>query len=223
MARNLALAALSVAVSPLVLWSVGSLGARVPPLVPVDDLLSSPWALVATFLVLDLWSYWAHRWAHVVPLMWRLHAVHHLDEHLDVTSAFRFHMADVALGSLLRVVPALLVGIGPVELLAFETALVASAAFHHSNIALPAALERGLAYLITTPAMHRLHHHARRSDTDSNYTSILSIWDTLFGSRNSGGWTRAMPIGVEGEAERTLAQLLAYPTKTERSANSKVR
>lgn len=217
LARNVALALLSLAVSPLILMGTAQLGSTLGPVVALDALMPPALVLPAKLLALDLWTYWAHRWAHVVPAMWRLHAVHHLDAHLDVSSAVRFHVLDVALGGALRTIPAFLLGVTPLEMLTFETLLIAAAAFHHSNLRLPEALERPLSAIVTTPRMHRLHHHDRRADTDSNYTSILSLWDAVFGSRNRGRWRADMAIGVEGEAERELGGLLAYPFEPTRA------
>lgn len=216
--RNVTLGALALAVAPLMLASVGTVASGVG-LVPLPAGVAG---LAIKFVALDLWTYALHRAYHRVPAMWRLHAPHHLDEHLDATSAFRFHVGEITLSGALRVVPALALGIGPAELLAFETLLVASAAFHHSNLALPRAFERWLGLVVVTPAMHRLHHHPLRTDTDSNYTALLSIWDRLFGSRNRRVWHDGMAIGVEGQRDRSLLALLSWPFGGEHRRNSAV-
>ena len=83
--------------------------------------------------------------------------------------------------------------------------------FHHSNLRLPPRFERALSFLIVTPSIHWVHHHAIRRDTDSNYASLLSVWDRLFGSRSATVRTPEMPIGTQGLKDRGIAGLLARP------------
>jgi sterol desaturase/sphingolipid hydroxylase (fatty acid hydroxylase superfamily) len=201
--RNIALGVLALAASPLLLWGVGkAIGAVPPP-------MTTPF--IVQLLILDLWTYAMHRAYHRVPLMWRFHAPHHLDEHLDVTSAFRFHVGEVLISGALRLVPALVFGISIETLVLLETILICAAIFHHSNIKLPRSFERALSYIIVTPSIHWVHHHNIRSDTDANYAAVLSLWDRLFGSHSATKRWRGMPIGTEGMTERSLLGLLSFP------------
>lgn len=93
----------------------------------------------------------------------------------------------------------------------FEALVLAASLFHHSNLRVPARVERLVARLVVTPSIHWVHHHAVRRDTDSNYATILSMWDRLFGSRSRTARTPDMPIGVEGTTEETLPRLLVRP------------
>ena len=86
-----------------------------------------------------------------------------------------------------------------------------AAIFHHSNIALPARIEKLLSLIIVTPSIHWVHHHAVRRDTDSNYSTILSVWDYVFGSVASGKREHGMLIGVEGVKEQKLMRLILRP------------
>ena len=201
--RNIALGLLALLVSPLLLWGLSRVLGALPPL------MNAPF--IVQLLILDLWTYAMHRAYHRVPLLWRLHGPHHLDEHLDVTSAFRFHVGEVIISGALRLVPTLMFGISIDTLLLFETLLVSAAAFHHSNIKLPANIEAALSFTIVTPSIHWVHHPNVRTDTDANYAAILSIWDRLFKTRSATVRWPAMPIGTEGEGERTLGGLLAFP------------
>ena len=167
--------------------------------------------LLLDLLILDLLIYWWHRANHEIPFLWRFHAVHHLDRFLDTSSALRFHVGEVLLSAGARALAIVLLDLPLASVLAFETLVLLSAIFHHSNLALPAKLERGLARLIVTPSIHWVHHHAVRRDTDSNYGTILSVWDPLFGSRSPTRRAPDMPIGVEGAAEETLVRLLLRP------------
>jgi sterol desaturase/sphingolipid hydroxylase (fatty acid hydroxylase superfamily) len=91
--------------------------------------------------------------------------------------------------------------------------LVTSALFHHSNIAINPSIERALSWVIVTPSIHWVHHHAKRVDTDANYAAILSIWDRLFGSRSSYERVPEMVVGVEGEREQPLRALIFWPLR----------
>lgn len=167
--------------------------------------------LVLDLLLLDCWIYWWHRANHVVPVLWRFHEVHHLDGFLDASSALRFHFGEVLLSALVRVGVILLLGVPLLSVVVFETLLALSAMFHHSNLRLPPRLERALSYVIVTPSIHWVHHHAIRRDTDSNYSALLSLWDRLFASRSATRRSPDMPIGVEGLSDKRLAQLVARP------------
>ncbi|MEX0759276.1 MAG: sterol desaturase family protein [Tistlia sp.] len=167
--------------------------------------------LLLDLLVLDLLIYWWHRANHELPLLWRFHEVHHLDRFLDTTSALRFHAGEVLLSAAARALVVLLLGFPFVSVLVFETLVLTATLFHHSNLRLPGGLERALSRVVITPSIHWVHHHARRRDTDSNYGTILSIWDPLFGTRSPTARTPGMAIGVEGRRERSLGALLLQP------------
>jgi len=143
----------------------------------------SPWArLPLEIVLLDLLTYLLHRAYHVAPLLWRLHVVHHSDMDLDVSSASRFHTGEVLVSSILKIGFVVLVGISPQGLVVFEAAMLACAQFQHANIRLPDRFESGLWWTLVPPAMHRIHHTPTREDTNSNYGTILTAWDWLFGT-----------------------------------------
>jgi sterol desaturase/sphingolipid hydroxylase (fatty acid hydroxylase superfamily) len=93
----------------------------------------------------------------------------------------------------------------------FEIVVLASALFHHSNLKLPSGFERALSFFIVTPSIHWVHHHAKQSDTDSNYSTVLSLWDHVFSSRSKTSRSTDMKIGVERVAERSLTGLIIKP------------
>lgn len=208
--RNVGLGLIALTAAPLLLTLTGRVASGIEPLVPLDA-LGPAGALLIQLLVLDIWTYGMHRAYHEVPLLWRFHAPHHLDDHLDASSAFRFHLGEIVISAAARLIPALAFGIDAATLLLFEAILMANAVFHHSNIALPPRLERILSWVIVTPSIHWIHHHQIRADTDSNYTAILSVWDRLFGSANPNKREIGMPIGVEGQCDQPILKLLAYP------------
>ena len=167
--------------------------------------------LLFDLLLLDGWIYWWHRLNHRWPLLWRFHEVHHLDEFLDASSALRFHSGEVLLSAIVRAVVILVAGVPLASVIVFETLLAVAVMFHHSNLRLPAGLERLLSLVIVTPSIHWVHHHATRADTDSNYSSVLSVWDRLFGTRSGTRRAADMDIGVEGAREETITRLLLRP------------
>jgi len=172
----------------------------------------SPWLWLAVDLVvLDLFLYWWHRANHEIAFLWRFHAVHHLDRFLDTTSAVRFHFGEVLLSAVVRGGFIMLADIGLTAVIVFETLVLVATLFHHSNLRLPGGLERGLARLVITPSIHWVHHHAVRRDTDSNYGTVFSFWDRLFGTRNRRSRDLDMTIGVEGRGESDLLGMLTAP------------
>lgn len=210
LARNLGLWLLNVGLSPLFvlpvsLWAVGQQFDWRP-------LWWSGWqGLVIDVVVLDFLIYWWHMANHRVGLLWRFHEVHHLDPTLDTTTAVRFHFGEVALSAIARAVVIIVLQVPFTSVLLFEVLLLMAAVFHHSNLRLPSGLERGLAKVVITPSIHWVHHHAVQADTDSNYGTIFSFWDPLFGSRSATARRPDMAIGVEGRAERPLGRLLIRP------------
>lgn len=167
--------------------------------------------LALDLLLLDFLIYWWHRANHVVGLLWRFHDIHHRDEFLDTSSAVRFHSGEVILSAAARAAIIVPLALPLSSVLAFETVVLLAALFHHSNTRLPRWLERPLSWLIITPSIHWVHHHALRADTDSNYGTLFSFWDRLFGSRSPSARRLDMPIGVEGEREQDLPHLAALP------------
>jgi sterol desaturase/sphingolipid hydroxylase (fatty acid hydroxylase superfamily) len=177
--------------------------------------LSEGWGgLLVNVLILDLWIYWWHRANHRVPFFWRFHQVHHLDEWLDVTSAVRFHFGEVIMSALVRSLVIVCLGIPLLSVIIFEAIVLINAGFHHSNVRLPVALERILSRVIITPSIHWMHHHSIQQDTDSNYGTILSIWDRLFDSRSKHTRQPEMKIGLEHRHDESLVQLMLEPFKS---------
>jgi len=181
-----------------------------------------PWVSVPVSVVLLDLAIWAqHLVFHAVPVLWRLHRMHHADTEFDVTTGLRFHPVEIVLSMLIKVAVVVALGAPALAVLLFEVLLNASAMFSHGNVRLPAWLDAALRRVIVTPDMHRVHHSALREETDSNYGFCLSLWDRLFGTY------RAEPrLGQEGfvigletfrdPAELRLDRLLTQPFRDER-------
>lgn len=167
--------------------------------------------LLLDLALLDLWTYAWHRANHQWPVLWRFHRVHHLDEFLDTTSAVRFHPGEVLISALARAPVIVAADVSLAAILLFDSLMLASALFHHSNVHLPARLEAALRLFIVTPSHHWVHHHAVKTDTDSNYGGLLTVWDRLFGSWCKTARTPEMKIGVERETDKPLLNLAIAP------------
>jgi sterol desaturase/sphingolipid hydroxylase (fatty acid hydroxylase superfamily) len=139
--------------------------------------------LILALIVLDfIAQFGVHYLLHKVPVMWRLHLVHHTDKHIDATSGTRHHPFDFIFREIAALSAVMIMGM-PISFYFFYRILgVFFTYFTHSNIALPLWLDKGLSYLIVTPNMHKFHHHNEAHWTDSNYGNILSIWDRIFGT-----------------------------------------
>ena len=175
------------------------------------------WArLAGAFLLFDTWMYWWHRLNHRIPFLWRFHRTHHSDPKMDVTTANRFHIGEIALSSVLRVPVIALLGLQLWELALYELAMFTVVQLHHANVALPAWLDRALRLIIVTPFMHKVHHSRWQPETDSNYSSLFSFWDRLFRTFRLRDDPRTLRFGLQefdGQKNHTLAGLLATPLK----------
>jgi sterol desaturase/sphingolipid hydroxylase (fatty acid hydroxylase superfamily) len=212
--KNFGLAALNIVASPLIIIPLTALVASHAPQWRPEAWpeLGFGWpAFIVDLLILDLWIYVWHRANHVLPVLWRFHVVHHLDETLDTSTGLRFHVGEVILSSLVRAVVIFAANIPLHTVIAFEALLAVATLFHHSNVKLPTMFERLLSKIIITPSLHWVHHHAIRQDTDSNYATVLSIWDLLFRTRSKTTRTPELVIGVEHMHDRNLWSLLLTP------------
>ena len=180
----------------------------------------SPLAFVLSILVLDLAIYLQHLMFHAVPLLWRLHRVHHADLDFDVTTGARFHPIEIVLSMLLKFAVILVLGPPAVAVLAFEILLNATSMFNHGNVRIPATIDRIVRWLVVTPDMHRVHHSIEVSETNSNFGFNLPWWDRLFGTYRAQpeAGHQAMTIGIEqfrSPREGWLDRMLLQPFHSE--------
>jgi sterol desaturase/sphingolipid hydroxylase (fatty acid hydroxylase superfamily) len=176
---------------------------------------------LAAIVLFDCWQYWWHRFNHRVPFLWRFHSVHHADAELDASSGVRFHTGEITLSFLVRLLVLPLLGMTLLELLLYETLSLPVILFHHSNMRIPERADRCLRWLIPTPRMHYVHHSRWRPETDSNFTSLLSVWDRLFGSFRLRANPAEISLGLDNYQEREwrcLPGLLAAPFRKRRRA-----
>ena len=173
-------------------------------------------AIAASVILLDLAIYLQHVLFHAVPVLWRLHRMHHADLEFDVTTGLRFHPIEILLsmGIKLGVVTAL--GTPAVAVLVFELLLSATAMFNHGNVRLPARIDRALRWIVVTPEMHRVHHSIVPRETNSNFGFNLPWWDRLFGTYRAqpAAGHEGMTIGIaqfREPSELRLDRMLIQP------------
>ncbi len=160
---------------------------------PLPSLL----AITLSVIILDGLIYWQHRLFHQIPLLWRLHRVHHYDKDYDLSTALRFHPIEIILSVLIKNAAIILLGAPVIAVIAFETLLNGMALFNHSNLALPKRFDHILRRAIVTPDMHRVHHSIHNDEMHQNFGFNLSIWDRLFTSYTAQpkDGHKKMPIG----------------------------
>lgn len=139
-------------------------------------------AIVLSLVILDITIYWQHRLFHTVPMLWRLHRVHHSDAHVDASTGLRFHPIEIVLSILVKLIVVSAFGIPAIAVLIFEVTLNGLALFNHANIRLPHVIEKPLRLVLMTQILHRIHHSKVVNETNSNYGFSVIWWDKLFGS-----------------------------------------
>ena len=207
---NMSLATINIVLSPLIIIPVTAYVSQHSIDWRPVWMQSSAWILL-DIVILDAFLYGWHRMVHQLPLLWRFHRVHHLDQFLDSTSALRFHFGEVMLAAIVRSLIVVALAIPITSVIIFEIIVIVATIFHHSNLRIPATIESALSKVMVTPSIHWIHHRAERKDTDSNYATVFSFWDGLFNTRSPTKRTPTLMIGVEGETEKNLSQLLILP------------
>jgi sterol desaturase/sphingolipid hydroxylase (fatty acid hydroxylase superfamily) len=174
--------------------------------------------LVAAVVLLDFFIWLQHVMVHAIPLLWRLHRMHHADLDYDVTTGARFHPVEILLSLAIKFAVIALLGASPVSVLIFEVVLNATAMFNHSNVKLPLGLDAVLRLLVVTPDMHRVHHSVLPRECNSNFGFNLPWWDRLFGTYIAQpqdghvGMTIGLDVFREEQDER-LDQMLIQPLR----------
>jgi sterol desaturase/sphingolipid hydroxylase (fatty acid hydroxylase superfamily) len=219
--RNVAIAATNVVIVALVwrglllaaaAWADGA-GWGLLPWLGHQAGLTRPWRIAFAVPAFDALSYGMHVLYHRVPVLWRLHRVHHTDLDFDVTTASRFHAGEILLSTVAQTGAAVVLGAPPEGVLIFQMLLLLQAQAQHSNMALPDAVDRVMRTALVTPNLHRIHHSTVVAETNSNYSTIFSVWDRI------GRTLRLRPqaeivIGLEEyrvREELGIVNLLAMP------------
>ncbi len=170
--------------------------------------------VVLVFLFLDFWRYWEHRIFHKVPLLWRAHLVHHSDTYIDVTTTERHHPLEALFTTPIMLFFVFALGLPAEGIAAYFLVAITISLWVHSNLRFPAKFDSALRIFIVTPAVHALHHSSVQLETDSNYGSILTIWDRLFGTYSDPSNASIRHFGLEyfhQAKDCTLTRTLLQP------------
>jgi sterol desaturase/sphingolipid hydroxylase (fatty acid hydroxylase superfamily) len=171
------------------------------------------WRVVLTILAFDALTYSLHVAYHLLPALWRLHQVHHTDPDFDVTTASRFHPGEILLSTGVQIAIGTLLGAAPEGIVVFQMLLLFQAQAQHSNVALPDSVDRWVRWVLVTPNMHRIHHSVIVAECNSNYSTILSVWDRI-GRTLCVRPQAGIEVGLRQYGNRTelgLPALLAMP------------
>ncbi|HUQ68248.1 MAG TPA: sterol desaturase family protein [Planctomycetaceae bacterium] len=174
-----------------------------------------PWRLPVAVLMLDGWLYVWHRLNHEVPFLWRFHRMHHADGEMDVTTATRFHFGEHVGAATLRLGVIPLLGVNLVEIVVFETLVVAVTMFHHANLSL-GRFDPLLRWFVVTPRMHQIHHSRLPSETNSNYSTLLPVWDRSLRTYRTRPGGEPIVLGLDEFADprwQTVKGMLGTPFK----------
>ena len=170
------------------------------------NVISNPLLKIAvSFILLDLLHYIWHTLCHKFDGLWMFHKVHHSDQYLNVSTAYRIHLMELLLTGILKAVYIISLGIDKKAAIIYETIYPFFVMFHHTNISFTG--EKLVGYFIVTPYLHRTHHSKERQEHDSNYGAILSLWDRLFGTLKN---IEPAEIGIKGKSPQTMAGLLKF-------------
>ena len=220
---NLAISAVAFVTAAVLVKPLGGLLLRWSADKPIGVLhwvsLREPVAMAGGFLLMDLSFYYWHLANHKLPLLWRFHNVHHMDEDLDVTTAFRFHFGEIAFSAVFRMVQVLALGVSGWTYAIYEVVFQANTMFHHSNVRLPISLERLLNKVLVTPRMHGIHHSQVETETNSNFSTVFSWWDRMHRSLDVSVPQSQIIVGVpaySGQIEKRVWGCLALPFQKQR-------
>jgi len=174
-----------------------------------------PWIkLFVTVAFMDFMLYVWHLLNHEVHLLWRFHRVHHSDLNMDVSTATRFHIGELAISAVIKISLVFFLGASALGVLVFESTLVLCAQFHHSTLKVPRWFEAIFWILFVPPSMHRIHHSVIIKERDTNYGTIFSTWDRLLGTLLTDVDQSRIRIGVgayQKPEKLTFHHLLVMP------------
>jgi sterol desaturase/sphingolipid hydroxylase (fatty acid hydroxylase superfamily) len=152
--------------------------------------------ILTGILILDFTLYAWHLFNHVVPLFWRFHRVHHSDMNMDVSTASRFHIGELLMSGLVRMMVVYSLGISFYTYMLFEILVNLSIQFHHSSIRVNPLFEKIWVLFFIPPSMHRVHHSVKIKERDSNYGVLFSFWDRFLGTLTWGMDQSGILIGI---------------------------
>jgi len=207
-ARNIGLYFINVLLSPLYKIIPLFIAAH---LAIQNTFTNNPIYIVLGILLLDLSLYVDHWLDHHLPFFWAFHRVHHMDEFLDITSAFRFHMFETTRTTIVQSLIIILLGLSHLTVIVFLFIAHFILIYEHSNIRINRKLEKLIGLMFITPEMHWVHHNATLPQTNTNYGVIFSFWDRLFGTLSATIRSDKIIIGLSHIPDQSIFKLIIFP------------
>lgn len=173
--------------------------------------------VVISIVTMDFTIYLQHVMFHALPVLWRIHRMHHADLDIDVTTGTRFHPFEIILSMLIKFAVIITLGPPTIAVIVFEVVLNATSLFNHGNVRIRRGIDHVLRWFIVTPDMHRVHHSVEDNETNSNFGFNLPWWDRLLGTYRTQPRMghKGMTIGLRGfrDTKRctNLPGMLAIP------------
>lgn len=180
-------------------------------------------SFVVTVLALDAATYIVHRLMHQTPWLWRIHLVHHIDASVDATTAFRQHPTEGLVRFSFIAVTAWSLGAPPVAVAVYRLLGSLNAVVEHANVRVPSWFDRLLVWIWLTPHMHKIHHSRERTETDSNYANLLSLFDRVFGTYTPSSRATSVKYGIQGydaSEHHSLGAVLLLPFRRTRERSA---
>jgi sterol desaturase/sphingolipid hydroxylase (fatty acid hydroxylase superfamily) len=166
--------------------------------------------LILTLFLRGFISFFTHYLSHKIPVLWRIHRVHHLDTEFDVSTTVRFHPFEFVINLIIGIPLIVIFGLSPWALLFYDLFDVVITIFSHSNLTLPSKIEKALRYIIVTPDLHRVHHSSHQPETDSNFSAVFPVWDLIFRTFKTNTRVRQdeMKLGLEEVRDKRTNNIL---------------
>lgn len=204
-------------VGALLLMSYLGTAAWMPSLSPafqMTDYLPSILVVAMLVISIEFISYWIHRLFHKNPFMWRVHAVHHMETEIDVTTSHRHHFLEVFSSTIVLTLLVLALGLPMVVAFTYQLLRILLIHFNHSNLRIPALADQLLRPFIVTPSFHRVHHSVEPTFSNSNYGTVVPWFDYLFRTAHKPGAAAGLPLGLgylSGKKDGRLHRVLLLP------------
>jgi sterol desaturase/sphingolipid hydroxylase (fatty acid hydroxylase superfamily) len=188
-------------------WALGA-----GPIAFMERVLGSMVAGAVGLLAIDLGFYGLHRLQHVSQFFWRLHKVHHSDLDVDVSTAVRHHPGEFLVNCLFLGSLTVLLGMPPQIIAIYGVIAIAVEMIQHANLGWPVWAERAVSVVFVTPGLHHRHHSCDADVFNTNFGTVFSVWDRLFGSFDGSSVVAQFGVsGIEWQRCRTLWGVLALP------------
>jgi sterol desaturase/sphingolipid hydroxylase (fatty acid hydroxylase superfamily) len=181
--------------------------------------------LLAAMFAGEVGSYWAHRWSHEIPMLWRFHAIHHSAEEIDWLVNSRAHPVDIVFTRFCDMLPMYALGLAQplgnnVDLIPVLVAVAGTAwgFFIHANVSWRFGW---LEWIVSSPAFHHWHHTNDGPELiNKNYASMLPVVDKCFGTLYLPKHQWPEKYGIDSSISTKISEQLLQPLTSGRSTST---